>query len=215
MMCHHGLGSLLRLAEDAVAENQRRRGATPPPPRPKGERVGEELRLLYARGDLDRQTFLQMRGLAERGELTWADLEGTRREAEEMRAMESPEAREVGLTLARLRRQEKALERARLDSEAAARRLGEQVVDLEAQAGRDEKEARQVVLEDEARARSILEHREPMLEQAGRLRKSIQGLHQDIQRMDDLRRQLKIQEQELQAGLARARTGALEREIRG
>lgn len=215
MMCHHGVGMLLRLAEDAVAENRRRRGVAVPPPRPEGERLSEELRLLYARGDLDRLTFLEMREQAERGELTWADLGEARRQAEDMRAMESPEAREAGVSLARLRRQEKALERARADSEATAKRLEEQVADLEAQASRDEEEARQAVLADEARARSILERRESVLEQAERLRESIRGLRQDTQRMDDLQRQLKIQGQELEAGLARARLGTLEREIRG
>ena len=215
MMCHHGAGMLLRLAEDAVAENRRRRGVDMPPPRPEGERLREELRMLYARGDLDRQTFLEMRELAERGELTWTDLGEARRQAEEVRVMESPEAREAGVALAGLRRQEKALDRARVDSEATARRLEEQLADLEAQAGRDEEEARRVVLADEARARSVLEHRVSVLGQAERLRESVRGLHQDTQRMDDLQRQLKIQEQELEAGLTRARLGTLEREIRG
>ena len=214
MMCHHGVGMLLRLAEDAVAENRRRRGVAMPP-RPEGEGPREELRLLYARGDLDRQTFLEMREQAERGELTWSDLGEARRQAEDMRAMESPEAREAGVALARLRRQEKALEGARVDSEATAKRLEEQVADLEAQASRDEEDARRVVLTDEARARSILEHRESMLEQVERLRESIRGLRQDMQRMDDLQGQLRIQGQELEAGLARARLGTLEREIRG
>ena len=186
-----------------------------PPARFEGEGLREELRLLCARGDLDRQTFLEMRDVAERGELTWADLEEARRQAEEMRAVESPEAREAGVAVARLRRQEKALERARVDSEATARRIEKQLADLEAQAGRDEEEARRVVLADEARARSLLEHRESMLEQAERLRGSIRGLRQDIQRMDDLRRQLTIQEQELEAGRARARLGTLQREIHG
>ena len=102
-----------------------------------------------------------------------------------------------------------------MDSEATAKRLEGQLAELEARASGDEEDARQAVLADEARARSILEHRESMLEQVGRLRESIRGLRQDIQRMDDLQGQLKIQGQELEAGLARARLGTLEQEIRG
>ena len=215
MMCGRGPGLLLRLAEDALAENRQRRGVASPIFRPEGERMVEELRQLYARGELDRETFVEMRGPAERGELTRADLLEVRRQAAEARALESPEAREAGVSLARLLRQEKALERARKDSEATAGRLEGQIADLEAEAGRDEAEARKIVLVDEARARSFLEHRESVLEQTQRLRESIQGLRQDIQRMDDLQRQLKVQEQELEAGRARAQLGALEQQIRG
>lgn len=215
MMCGHGPGLLFRLAEDALAENRQRRGVASPTLRPEGERMLEELRLLYARGELDRETFVEMRGLAERGELTRADLLEARHQAAEARALESPEAREAGMSLARLLRQEKALERARRDSEATAGRLEGQIADLEAVAGHDEAEAREIVLVDETRARSFLEHRESVLEQMQRLRESIQGLRQDMQRMDDLHRQLKIQEQELEAGRARAQLGALEQQIRG
>ena len=215
MMCGRGPGLLLRLAEDALAENRQRRGVASPTLRPEGERMVEELRLLYARGELDRETFVEMRGLAERGDLTRADLLEARHQAAEARALESPEAREAGMSLARLLRQEKALERARKDSEATAGRLEGQIADLEAVAGHDEADAREIVLVDETRARSFLEHRESVLEPTQRLRDSIQGLRQDIQRMDDLHRQLKIQEQELEAGRARAQLGALERQIRG
>jgi len=90
-----------------------------------------------------------------------------------------------------------------------------QVTDLETRATRDEEDARAVVLKDEERARALLEHREAVLEDVRRIRESVSGLRQDIQRMEDLQRQLKLQEQELEATLARTRLGSLERDIRG
>ncbi|MCL4532257.1 MAG: SHOCT domain-containing protein, partial [Actinobacteria bacterium] len=118
MMCGRGVGPLFRLAEDMLAENRQRRGVMSPMPRPEGERMLDELRQLYARGDLDRDTFVEMRGLAERGELTRADFLEARRQAAEMRTLDSPEAREARMSLSRLQRQEKALERARTESES-------------------------------------------------------------------------------------------------
>ncbi len=213
MMGHHGLRMLLRLAEESLEENRRRRGEGLPP-RSEGEGLREEVRRLYARGELDRETFLELRRLAERGQLTRTDLEEARLQAREILAMESPEAREASAALAELRRQERALERAKTDSEATAGRIEAQLADLKARAGQDEEEARRVVLDDEARARSLLEHRESILEEEERLRLSVQALRQDIRRMDDLQQQLKLQAQELEVQRSRARLGAVERQIR-
>lgn len=205
----------MRLAEEALAENERRRDEISPGRHPRAESLEQELRLLYARGDLDRESFVEMRELAKLGRLSPADLGEARRQAAQVRALDSPEAREAAVALARLRRQEKALESARGDSEAGAARMEAQVTDLETRATRDEEDARAVVLKDEERARALLEHREAVLEDVRRIRESVSGLRQDIQRMEDLQRQLKLQEQELEATLARTRLGSLERDIRG
>lgn len=213
MIGHHGLRLLMRLAEEALEENQRRRSA-PPPGRAEGESPLQELRRLYAGGELDRDTFLEMRSLARRGQLTRADLEEARLQAKEMRALESPEAREASRSVASIRQHLRALEKAKSDSETTAKRLEGQIEYLRSQAARQEAEARRIVLEDESRARSVLELRESMLEQVDRLTRSVSELRQDIQRIDELQKQLSVQEQELEAGRARARLEALERGIR-
>ncbi|MHB1415111.1 MAG: hypothetical protein ACYC1C_07640 [Chloroflexota bacterium] len=212
MMGHHGLRLLMWLAEEAVAENERRRGTAGTATRSGPGRLRAEVRLMYARGDLDRDTYLELRQLAERGALTETDLAEARREAAEMKTLESPEAKELGRAIAGLHRRQQSLERARTDSESMDAGLANQLADLERQASSLEDEAREVVLDDEDRARSLLERREIVLEQTERLRRSADGLRRDIERMEDLGRQLRLQEQELQAAQVRARLGALERD---
>jgi hypothetical protein len=219
MMGHHGLRLLMRLAAEAMEENRRRRGAGESAGRPAGtggDDIVESLEMLYAGGRLERESFLEMRDEVRTGELTQTDMEEIRHLVQEIgKPGSSQVTAEIAVGLKRVRRHMKRLLQARTESETTATRLQQQAEGSLAEAAKKEREARRLVLEDEGRARMLLEQRESILAQEGRLRERMGQLRQDIDRMEDLHRQLALREQEMEADLARARMGNIEREIRG
>jgi hypothetical protein len=219
MMEHHGLRLLMRLAAEAMEENRRRREAGEPAQRSagiRGDDLVEGLELLYARGKLERESFLEMRDEVRAGELSQAEMGEMRRLVEELGKSSSSETTaEMAVGLRRVRRHLRRLHQAQAESESASTRLQQQAEGSLAEAATKEREARSLVLEDEGRARVLLGQRERILEQERRLRERMGELRQDMDRMEDLYRQLALQEKEMEAALARARMGSIEREIRG
>ena len=219
MMGHHGLRLLMRLAAEAMEENRRRRDSGEPVQRPAGagrDDIVERLELLYAGGRLDRESFLELRDEVRAGELAEAEIGEIRHLVQEIgKSGASETTAELALGLRRVRRHMKRLRQAQAESEATRTRLQQQAEGSLAEAAKKEREARRLVLDDEARARALLEQRESILEQEGRQRERIGQLRRDMDRMEDLYRQLALQEQGMEADLARARMGNIEREIRG
>ena len=215
-MCHGPLDSVFRVVEETLAENRGRRSDRAYEYRSPsvGPSIDAELARMYARGQINRDTFLRLRPMSRRGELTWADLDELRREARLQPPPGSASA-DDNAALTSIREKRAALEQAARESESVARSLDQRIVALTEEASRLEGEAREALPTDEERARALLVKRQEILERSGALKERVSALRQDIQRLEDLGVELDVREQELKVLQARERLGALEEEIRG
>lgn len=216
-MCHGPLDSVFRVVEEALEENRGRRYDRAYEYRsPRVEpSIDAELARMYARGQINRDTFLRLRPMARRGELTWADLDELRREARLQPPPGGAPADDNAAALAKIQEKRAAVEQAAHESESVALSLDQRIAGLAEEAQRLEEQAREAIPNDEERARALLTKRQEILERSGVLKERASALRQDIQRLKDLGVELDVREQELKVLRARERLGALEEEIRG
>ena len=214
MMCHGPLDSLFRAVEEALGENRGRRYDRPYDYSSLAvERsVDVELARMYARGEVSRDTFLRLRPLAQRGELTRADLGNLRREGRTL-AKAAP-ADDNAVALANIQEKKAALEQARGESEAVAQPLEQRIAGLTEEAARLEKQAREALPKSEEQARNLLMKRQGLLERSQSLQERAHALRQDVQKLDDLGVELDVREQELKVLRTRERLSTLEEEIK-
>ena len=214
MMCHGPLDSLFRAVEEALGDNRGHRYDRPyDHSSPAVERsVDVELARMYARGEVSRDTFLRLRPLAQRGELTWVDLDNLRREGRPV--TKAVPADENAVALASIREKKAALEQARGESEAVSQSLQQRIAGLTGEAAHLEEQAREALPKSEDQARNLLTKRQELLERSRELQERAHALRQDVQKLDDLRVELDVRKQELKVLRARERLSALEEEIK-
>lgn len=215
----HGMSRLFdALIDEVVYETrQQRRYAdeTLREPAGRGPDIEQEVKMVYARGEVPANTYHRLLEMARSGDLEWADLARAREEADTGGTARRPRDRsaEIVRELNKLYDHRQRLEAAetetqevlaRLQGEAERRR--EQVEKTEAQA--------QAALPDEETARSYLEAGHDARERLKVLQERIAGLKQNLRRIRRLREELETREAELKALESGEQLAELEADIR-
>lgn len=210
-MCgYHGPYHILEQMIDEVLEEGRRQRSNYDhrPPDSQAD-MAQEVKLMYARGDIDADTYHRLIDMAQRGQLNWDELEHARRKARstgtgpqpaQPRKAEPRRARDTAIvsSLNRLYTHRRRLEQARTETEQVLQKLEADITRLRAQAQTAEAQAQQA-LQDEVRAREYLEVKQDILDQVQVLQERIGGLRDSLHRIDDLHSELATREAELKA----------------
>ncbi len=212
MMGHHGMGFLFGLIDEVLEQNRENRERKPRE-RSDKEELEEELKIAYARGDIDDEAFRRMRTGIGTGEFTWQDLERLKTEAAEARLAEIPEERELRRASAEIERQKRALVQAEEESSALVASLNDRALALKAEAAELETKARETLKADEAAARLYIEQRQDVDERAAKIEQQLAALRRDLERVEDLRAALSEKEEELRVARSRGRIAVLGHQI--
>jgi prefoldin subunit 5 len=186
--------------------------------------MAQEVKLMYAQGDIDADTYHHLIDVARRGYLNWDELEQVRRKARstgtgpqpaQPRKAEPRRARDTAIvsSLNRLYTHRSQLEQARTETEQVLQKLEADVTRLRAQAQTAEAQAQQA-LQDEVRAREYLEVKQDILDRVQVLEERIGGLRDSLHRIDDLHSELATREAELKALESGQELAELEANIR-
>jgi len=216
MGCGPDVFRLFDLADTLVQDNRSRRYGTYPPVGPSqstGPSPREQLYEMYARGEVDRQTFRALKELARRGELREVDLAVLHYEQRKKPRKKSPPASEEEVAIRQLQSRITQLEGAREESSRVLTSLREKIEDVSARAQKREEAARQVVSNDEALARRYLMEKQELLKTQTRLEEQAQALQEDLANLDDLRGKLETKVTELEALRSRQDLQTLQTEI--
>lgn len=206
----HGHGTyriLERLLDEALDERRE----------PRAE-IGQEVKLMYARGDITAQTYHRLLEMAQSGQLAWNDLERIRIEGgAKMSSISKAPQRErdpdIVRSLNRLYSHRNRLEEARAETGQVLQRLEADVARLREQAEIAEEKA-QLALPDEEKARAFLETKEKTLDRVAALEERIASLGESQHRIDTLRDELATREAELKALESGEQLAELEASIR-
>jgi len=202
------MGFLVELIDEVLEQNRENRERRPRARSEKDE-LEEELKIAYARGDIDEDAFARMRTEIRTGAFTRQDLERIKTEAAEARLAEIPEERELRRASAEIERQKRALIQAKEESSALAAGLNDRLSALKAEAAELEAKARESLKEDEAAARLYLEQRQDVDDRAGKIEQQLTALRRDLERVEDLSAALADKEEELRVARSRGRIAAL------
>jgi len=201
MGCGPDVFRLFDLADTLVRDNRSRRyGAYPPAdqPPPVGPSPREQLYAMYARGEVDKETFRALKELAKRGELRAVDVAVLRYEQKRKPKRKSPLTEEE-VAIRQLQGRIAELEEAREESLRVLSSLQEKIEDVQARAQKREEAARRAVSSDEVLARRYLMEKQELLETQTRLQEQAQALQDDLAKLDDLREKLEAKVTELEA----------------
>jgi len=187
---------------------------TPPEPS-----ITQEIKLMYARGDIDFASYHRLLEMARSGELTWDDLsELSARGAAATAASPAtqPKERDVDIvrSLNKLYAHRSAIEKSRKENEEILARLETDIQRLKNQAEIARQKADAIADQDEASARAYLAVRQDALERAEVLEDRITALRQDLARLADLETELASKEAELKALESQSKLAELEASIR-
>ena len=183
--------------------------------------VKHELKAMYARGEIDEQTYHRLKHLAKEGELGWDDVRRLRREGTREVATESPVAErstaepqaDAGLA-DWLRRRTEQLQEAEEESRALLRELEAKADELRSRLGALEGAA-DATPSDEGAVQSGAERKLAIQQQMSTLDSRARELQGDLQRIEALRADVVVREQEVKVAESRRRIAALEEDIRG
>jgi hypothetical protein len=183
-----------------------------------GAEIEQEVKLMYARGDITAQTYHRLLEMAQSGQLAWNDLARFRTEggAEVPPIPNAPQRErdpDVVRSLNRLYSHRNRLEEARAETSQVLQRLEADVTRLREQA-RVADEKAQLALPDEEKARVFLETKQETLDRVATLEERIVSLRESQQRIDTLRDELATREAELKALESGEQLAELEASIR-
>ena len=185
------------------------------PPQPN---ITQEIKLMYARGDIDSATYHRLLEMARSGELGWEDLQqlvasGGATPSEPQTA---PRQRDVDIvrSLNKLYAHRSALEKSRKENEAILATLESEATRLKEQAETAREKAEAVAASDEDSARAYLAVYQDAQDRVAVLEERITALRQDLARIQDLEMELATREAELKALESREQLTALEASIR-
>jgi hypothetical protein len=218
----HGHGTyriLERLLEEALDERRTQRNLDDDGRQrdPRAE-IEQEVKLMYARGDINAQTYHRLLDMAQSGQLARDDLAHIRIESG-AKAPSIPRAPQrerdpvVVRSLNRLYSHRNRLEEARAETGRVLQRLEADVTRLREQAQAAEEKA-QLALPDEEKARVFLETKQETLDRVAVLEERIASLHASQQRIDTLHDELATREAELKALESSEQLAELEARIR-
>ncbi|HID54509.1 MAG TPA: hypothetical protein EYP41_21025 [Anaerolineae bacterium] len=217
----HGIHHLLDgLIVDTAQQNSSGCGSSQPhtaaAPQPS---IEQEVKLMYARGDIAASTYYRLLEMAQNGQLSWDDLarirSGEAVTAPKTAVTPPPRQRnnDIVRSLNRLYEHRAKLEAARAESEQVLDKLEADVTRLRQQADTAAAKA-EAAINNDAAARAYLATRQEALDRAATLEERINALRQDLQRIDDLRDELATREAELKALEANEQLAELEASIR-
>ena len=215
MGCGPDVFRLFDLADTLVRDNRSRRYEAYRPvglPQPSGPSLQEQIYDMYGRGELDEQTFSELKDLAARGQLRPVDLAVLRYERHQ-KSRARPPASEEEVAIRQLKARIAQLEGAREESSQVLAALQEKAEDVKARAQKREDAARQAVAMDEALARRHLMEKQKLVETQTHLEEQAQALRDDLARLDELQGELEAKVMELEALRSRQEIGALRAEI--
>ncbi|NOX61646.1 MAG: hypothetical protein GXP42_06840 [Chloroflexi bacterium] len=218
-MCggHHIVGSIVG---EVVRESRRDHGEHRSQYEKPQPSITQEVKLMYARGDIDSATYHRLLEMARSGELNWDDLAEIRRGASVAPAAPTTPAAtrerdtDIVRALNRLYQHRTRLEASQRETEQVLERLEADAARLRQQAETAAEKAKAVADTDEASARAYLEVRQEALDRVQALEERITALRQDLARIEDLRAELATREAELKALEAREQLAELEASIR-
>ena len=215
MSCGSILGDLFYLAdslldEHRVASDEWRGGATPsiyhappvPLPQLRSKNLLAQLYNMYGEGQINEEVFTALKALADRGKLRSADLA-----VHHVRAQQSPIPQrnlEVDNAIRGIRSRLIQLERTRITSAGVLADLEAHLSGLEKRMNNKERDARQVIEDDEDIARRRLTEKAELRSSYDRFFSQAQALREDLARLDDLKAQLEAKMTELEAVQARS-----------
>ena len=214
----HGMFRILeRLMDEALDEQRRQRGDYDRLTDPRAD-IEQEVRIMYARGDINADTFQRLMEMAQSGQLSWSDLarvrsEGAVKERPEQKAPERKRDVAIVSSLNRLYTHRTRLESARAEAEQMLQALEADVTRLREQAEAAEEKA-QLALPDEEKARVYLEVKQEALDRVNTLEERIASLRQSLGRINTLRDELATREAELKALESGEQLAELEASIR-
>lgn len=179
--------------------------------------IEQEVKLMYARGEIDSGTYYRLQDMAQSGQLSWSDLNQVERSAGitgtgEKRAPRKRDA-EIVSSLNQLYTHRKQLESARQDTENVLNTLEQEVERLGGQAKTAQDKAQQAI-DNEAAARAYLDTRQKALERLDAVQERIDGLRQNLRRIENLEADLSTREAELKALESGEQLAELEASIR-
>jgi chromosome segregation ATPase len=179
--------------------------------------IEQEVKLTYARGEIDSGTYHRLIDMAQSGQLSWDDLNRIERTpgaagAQEQRTPPKRDA-EIVSSLNQLYTHRKQLENARRETEDVLRTLEKEATRLAEQAKTAESKAH-LAIDYEGAARAYLETRQKALERANVVQGRIDGLRQNLNRIESLEADLSRREAELKALESGEQLAELETSIR-
>ena len=181
--------------------------------------ITQEIKLMYARGDIDSAAYHRLLEMARSGELTWDDLRelSTRgASAAPQAAAVTPKDRDADIvrSLNKLYAHRSAIEQSRKENETILARLEADAERLREQAETARQKADAITGQDEESARAYLAVCQDALERVSVLDERIASLRQDLARLADLELELATKEAELKALESRSKLADLESSIR-
>ncbi len=181
--------------------------------------ITQEIKLMYARGDIDSASYHRLLEMARSGELTWDDLRelsARGASAAPQAAAVTPKERDADIvrSLNKLYAHRSAIEKSRKENEAILARLEADAKRLREQAETARRKADAIAAQDEDSARAYLAVRQDALERVSVLDERIASLRQDLARLADLELELATKEAELKALESRSKLADLESSIR-
>ncbi|HEY80013.1 MAG TPA: hypothetical protein G4O05_02895 [Caldilineae bacterium] len=182
--------------------------------------ITQEIKLMYARGEIDSAAYHRLLEMARRGELSWDDLRELSARGdvatEQTVPADSPAERDQDIvrSLNKLYAHHASLEQSRTETEEILAKLEADAERLRKQAETARKKAEAVAERDEESARAYLAVRQDALARVAALEARIVALRQDLARLADLETELAAKEAELKALESQSKLAALEASIR-
>lgn len=216
----HGMYRILEELIDEAVDNSRRRSRyyEDVPPQSKAT-VEQEVKLMYARGEISSETYYRLMEMARSNQLSWDDLKRVNSDGhlakrpQPAAAPDRERSPDIVTSLNKLYRHRSRLENAQAETEAVLDRLENDAAKLNEQAETAAEKA-ELALPNEAAARAYLETRQQAQERAGELEQRIKALRGDLRRIKTLRDELATREAELKALESGEQLAELEASIR-
>ena len=181
------------------------------------EEVEQEVKLMYARGEIDSGTYHRLIDMAQSGQLNWEDLRQIDKIPQTATTQErgAPRKRDTEIVngLNQLYSRRKQLENARRETQEVLESLEKEATRLAEQARTAETRARQAIDNEEA-ARAYLDTRQKALDRVASVQERIDSLHQNLRRIENLEADLSTREAELKALESGEQLAELEASIR-
>lgn len=179
--------------------------------------VEQEVKVMYARGEIDSGTYHRLIDMAQSGQLNRDDLRQIDKipQTAPIQERRAPRKRDTEIVngLNQLYSRRKQLENARQNTEEVLGSLEKEATRLAEQASSAETRARQAIDNEEA-ARAYLDTRQKALDRAASVQERIDGLRQNLSRIESLEADLSTREAELKALESGEQLADLEASIR-
>lgn len=155
----------------------------------------EEIRNMYAAGEISRSTYYDAMEQLDRGLFSWRDLSNLRQQDYSTVKVVSTEkiSTQTDREIMKLESKKEELKRVREETLNIYVQIKRSVNDLKEEMLTAEKQAQEIVTTDENRARAFLRKRQELAEQVAPLESRINELSSDLVQVDEAERRLEMQ----------------------